>query len=582
MSANTWLLLWKLSGKARVGVFGGVALRVLQSLFLGLSFGAAISVTLRLLRGEPFDSRFLNEVILLCVASVICQLVTGYFAARLSWLASYEAIGQIRLALLDHLRRVPVAVLGKTQRGDLAALLTTDLQAVETFLSDGLPRVGQALGLPLIVLVAVGMHDLPVALAMAVSMAAALPVAAWSGRRIGRLGDMRQAAQATAASRMIDTVAGMPALRVLSTREAILSYFDRAVQDFRRVSVAMVHRIVVPSVATSAVLLLGVALMMVVVGERILPAGELGLAAVVLALVLNIYQPLLGVVGTAESWRLCEASLRRVARVFDLPLQRETTGEEQPVDASVELDAVGFNYPDGTMALRDVSIYVPEGSMLAVVGPSGAGKTTLLDLIARFNDPTAGAIRIGSADLRRLPPEKLVDLVSVVFQEVKLFPGTMTDNITLGRPNATPKEVVAAAKAANAHDFIVALPDGYDTVLGEDGAGLSGGQRQRLSIARALLKDSPVVLLDEATAAVDPGSELAINQGISRLLSGRTVIVVAHQLQTIAAADQIVVLKDGRVAQAGTHHELLADEGLYADLWRELTRASRWRLGERP
>ncbi|WP_423861357.1 ATP-binding cassette domain-containing protein, partial [Arachnia propionica] len=153
-------------------------------------------------------------------------------------------------------------------------------------------------------------------------------------------------------------------------------------------------------------------------------------------------------------------------------------------------------------------------------------------------------------------------------------------NIALGRPGATVEEVMVAAKAANAHEFITALPDGYDTVLGEDGAGLSGGQRQRLSIARALLKDSPIVLLDEATAAVDPGSELAINQGISRLLTGRTVIVVAHQLQTIAAADQILVLKDGRVAQTGTHDELIAEKGLYAELWRELTRADRWVLGE--
>lgn len=580
MSANTWVLLWKLSGKARAGVFGGVLLRVLQSLFLGVSFGAAISVTLRLLRNEPFDGRFLLEVTLLCGMSLLCQLIAGYLAARLSWLASYEAVGQMRLALLGHLRKVPVASLGKTQRGDLAALLTTDLQAVETFLSDGLPRVGQALGLPLIVLVAVGMNNLVVALAMAASIVAALPVAAWSGRRIGKLGDKRQAAQAMASSRMIDTVSGMPALRVLSTRQAILRYFDGAVQDFRRISITMVHRIVVPSIATSAVLLLGIPLVMMVVGEHVLSSGELGLAAVVLVLVLNIYQPLLGVVGTAESWRLCEASLRRVARVLDLPQQQEATGDEQPTDASVEFEAVSFDYPDGTVALREVSLRVPEGSMLAIVGPSGAGKTTLLDLIARLNDPTAGAIRIGSADLRRMPSEKLFDLISVVFQEVKLFPGTVTDNIALGRPGATVEEVVVAAKAANAHEFITALPDGYDTVLGEDGAGLSGGQRQRLSIARALLKDSPIVLLDEATAAVDPGSELAINQGISRLLTGRTVIVVAHQLQTIAAADQILVLKDGRVAQTGTHDELIAEKGLYAELWRELTRADRWVLGE--
>ncbi|WJZ02238.1 ABC transporter ATP-binding protein [Corynebacterium freiburgense] len=576
---TTWQLLWRLSGSARNTTFGGVILRLLQSLFLGLAYSAALIVVIRLVSYEEITSADVRAICILCVMSLVGQLTCGYFASRCSWLGAYQAVAEMRLALLDHIRNVPIADISKTRRGDLANLLTIDLQAVEDFLSESFPRLGQAIGLPLAVSISIGFQDPVLGFSIAASIIAAIPVASWSGKRIGELSDERQQTQATATSQMIDTFTGMPVLRVLSTKEAVRHYFEQAVEKFRRISIVMVHRIVIPSVTTSLVVFLGVPFVLGVVGWRSLPNQEFVLSAVILLLVLNVYQPLIGVIGTAESWRLCEASLRRIDKVLQISTQPQSqTNARKIQDYSIQLDNVCYTYPDGTQALKDISFTVQSGDMLAIVGLSGAGKSTVLHLISRLNDATDGTIRIGGVDIREIPQEQLFDLISVVFQEVHLFPGTVAENIAIAKPSATIEEIIAAAKAAYAHEFIQELPRGYETIIGEDGAGLSGGQRQRLSIARALLKDAPIVLLDEATSAVDPGAELAINKGLSALLTGRTVIVVAHQLATITAANQILVMDHGSVAEVGTHTELLAQRGVYTHLWERLSKARKWQL----
>lgn len=580
------LSLWRHCGAAGRGALAGAALRTVQSLLLGIAFGAAIGIVAQLVRGAGITAADARRVTVLCAASVLAQLIVGAASARLSWLSAYRAVGELRLTVLDHLRAVPVSALAGRSRGDVAALLTADLQMIEDFLSDGLPRLGQALGLPLIVIVAVAVNDPVLGAAFAASIIAAVPVMSWSGTRITRVGDRRQAAQADASARMIDLVAGMPALRVFATRARVLAWYGAAVERFRAVSVAMVHRLLVPTSAAGTVLLLGVPLVIVVAGLHADPV----LAAVVLVLVLNVHQPLLGLLQTNESWRMAEASLRRVDAILGIdPLPEPAPGRARvpaapagdagaPRGHAVELRGVHYTYPGGERGVHGVSLTAAAGATTAIVGPSGSGKTTLLNLIARFDDPDSGEILVDGVDLRDIPAAHRGDHVTVVFQDIHLFPGTVADNIAVGRPGAARSEILAAARAACADDFIRELPQGYDTVLGEDGAGLSGGQRQRLSIARALLKDAPVVLLDEATAALDPVNEAEVQRGLRALLRGRTAIVVAHRLGTIRDADAIVVLDEGRVDDRGGHAELLARGGLYARLWRTLDSASRWSI----
>jgi ATP-binding cassette, subfamily B, bacterial IrtB/YbtQ len=340
---------------------------------------------------------------------------------------------------------------------------------------------------------------------------------------------------------------------------------------------------------------LGIPLLLVV-GGHWLTGGtvDAGTLVVFLVLALRVYQPLVHAADQLEQLRIADASLQRLARLLDEPEQpAPATPVAQPADATVSLHDVHFSYELSSISrslpadrrqnddvLHAIDLTVPAGTTCAVVGPSGAGKTTLLNLVARFWDPQAGAVRLGGVDLRDLTADQLYDAVTVVFQDVYLFPGTVAENIAFGRPDATGDEVVAAARAAQAHDFVRALPEGYDTPVGEGGARLSGGERQRISIARAILKDAPVVLLDEATAALDPTNERLLQTALAALVRDKTVLVVAHRLATIRHADQIAVMDRGRIVERGRHEQLLAAAGLYARLWAERERAARWRIRE--
>jgi ATP-binding cassette, subfamily B, bacterial IrtB/YbtQ len=254
-------------------------------------------------------------------------------------------------------------------------------------------------------------------------------------------------------------------------------------------------------------------------------------------------------------------------------------GNPGPTKFDISFERVTFAY-DGqtTPTLTDIDLNIPERSLTALVGPSGSGKTTITKLISRFADPQSGTVRIGGVDISTLEPDEVLRHIAVVFQDVYLFDDSIGANIAMARQEATEAEIEDAARAANVHDFINRLPLGYETRVGEIGAALSGGERQRISIARAILKDAPIVLLDEPTSALDTESEVAVQRAIDRLVAGKTVIVIAHRLSTVAGADQILVLDGGRITQRGTHTELLADhDGRYARMWKAQTAARNWR-----
>jgi len=316
------------------------------------------------------------------------------------------------------------------------------------------------------------------------------------------------------------------------------------------------------------------------VGLR-LSAGAIDPATAVAALVLlfALYGPLVNLVAVMETTRLADASLTRMDRVLEAVPLPQPVSPRAAQGFHVTFDHVRFGYRPGDVVLQDISFEAPPRSMTAIVGPSGSGKSTILNLLARFWDVDQGSIRVGGVDVRELAADALHDLVSVVFQDVYLFSGTIYDNIAFGRKGATAAEVEAAARAAQAHDFIMALPAGYATRVGEAGANLSGGERQRLSIARAILKNAPIVLLDEITASIDPSNQRAIQAALQALVADKTVIVVAHRLSTIRNADQILVVEAGRLVERGRHDALLDAGGLYARLWQSWSAAALWRLG---
>jgi ATP-binding cassette subfamily B protein IrtB len=303
-------------------------------------------------------------------------------------------------------------------------------------------------------------------------------------------------------------------------------------------------------------------------GAYLAVGGSVGAAEVLAVLVLaaRCADPLLALSDLAGRLRAARAELERLDAVLRTPPLPEPARPERPARHDLTLAGVTFRHGDRTV-LDGVSLTVPEGRRLAVVGPSGAGKTTLLRLLARFSDVDAGAVRLGGVDVRSMRAADLMSRFAMVFQDVYLFDGTIEENVRLGRPDASPAELRAAAAAARLDEVVARLPAGWATPVGEGGALLSGGERQRVSIARALLKDAPVVLLDEVTSALDPANEAAVHAGIDRLLRDRTVVMVAHRLQTVRRADEIAFLAGGRVVERGSHEELLARGGRYAEYW---------------
>jgi ATP-binding cassette subfamily B protein len=570
--------VWRAAGPGRGRLARGIVFRFAQSMSLGLSF-AVVAWVLAVLREGPLTPGQVRLVVVLVVASLVGQLGFGFLAVTDNWVSSFAMVGRLRLSVLDHLRRLPMSFhLGRRQ-GDTVTAVTSDMAMIETFASDALPTVAQALGLPLVVLIALAIVDPPLAGAVAVSIAVAVPVLLWANRRMAALSRQRQDRQADAVARMLSYVQGIAVIRSFNLTGERQQRFREALQEFREISLRMVARLIVPVTVFAAVLQLGTPLVVAAVGYW-LSGGRIDAttALIALVLVLSVYTPLLALVPVMEVLRLADASMARFSRVAEAPVQPEPVEPLEPADAGVQFDRVTFGYEPGRPVLHEVSFTVPERSMTAIVGPSGSGKSTLLNLLARFWDVDAGAIRIGGDDVRSLSAERLYSCISVMFQDVYLFQGTIFDNIAFGQPDAEPDKVHAAAEAAQAHSFITALPDGYDTRVGEGGATLSGGERQRIAIARAILKDAPIVLLDEATSAIDPTNEKRVTEGLANLVAKKTLLVVAHKLSTIRAADQVVALEHGRVAEIGTPAELISAGGVFARFHAQRERAQGWRL----
>lgn len=572
--------LLALAGQWRGRLLFGVFLRLLQAICLGLALATVLWVLASLIDEPIVSAKTIWLVVFIMAVSLAGQVGFGILAMQTCWLASHRLSGELRLEMLERLRHLPMGFHLSRDRGETITAITADIQMLETFFADGFPRIAHALGLPLAACLLLAVTDWLAALVGLISIVCGLPFFLWSSRRLAAMSTRRQAAQADAATRMIEFVQGMKVIRAFNRLDDGWTGFRLALDRFHAISVGMITALAVPIVAFSALVMLGLPLLVAFIGYRHF-AGDMPSGSVVigLGLVMSLYSPILSLAGVMETARLAESALDRIDGILDARPLPEPARHRKPNGFDIRFRNVGFSYLAAKPVLRDVGFVVPERSMTAIVGPSGSGKSTLLNLLSRFWDVDDGSITLGGVDLRDMRFEDLAQNIAVVFQDVHLFSGTIAANIAAGMPDASHADIEAAARAAQAHDFIMALPNGYATQVGEGGAMLSGGERQRISIARAVLKDAPIVLLDEATAAIDPTNERAIQTALEHLVADRTLIVVAHRLSTIRNADQIIVLDQGRVAEVGRHDDLVAQKGLYARLWYLRSQAASWQLG---
>ncbi|NUW40207.1 ABC transporter ATP-binding protein [Nonomuraea rhodomycinica] len=467
----------------------------------------------------------------------------------------------------DHLARLPLGWYGPDRVGEVSVLAGRGvLQAMSVIVHLLAPFLSACLT-PLTIVAVMLAYNWRLGLAALAAAPVVAAVQIWTGRATAADDEERHERDHEAAGRVIEYLQAQPVLRAGGRTGERFRLLDDALREVRRAS----RRSVLSSLPGTLGLTLAVQAVftaLLVLGFSLALGGTVGVAEVLTILVLaaRCADPLLSLSGIGGKLRGARSVLARLDAVLRTEPLPEAPEPVQPVRHDLEFASAVFRHGERTV-IDGVSLTVPQGQRLAVVGPSGAGKSTLLQLIARFHDVDGGAVRLGGVDVRAIGTEELMARIAMVLQDVYLFDGTIEDNVRLGRPGATEAEVRAAAAAARLDEVVERLPGGWATNVGEGGALLSGGERQRVSIARALLKDAPVVLLDEVTSALDPVNEAAVHEGIERLMAGRTVVMVAHRLRTVRRADRIVFLDGGRIVEQGGHDELLRRGGRYAAFW---------------
>ncbi|MHB9943939.1 ABC transporter ATP-binding protein [Clostridium botulinum] len=548
-----------------------VAYTILANIIGMLPFGLAIAAIQIIFKpfvtpGTTLDIAKLWMVVGALILSMLIMFLAEIPAYRHAYRDAYMTAAEGRANLAEHMRKLPLGYLFCKDAGMLGNMMMGDFTMVESGMSHVVPKLMGALVTPVLAFIGLAFMDWRMSLSMFAAMPVALLIIIGTSKLQKVLGRELTEAKVDASNRLQEYLTGIRVIKSCNMTGEHFQHLEGSFYNLMKKSIKM-EGLLQSIVLTVTPLLRAGLTVMIYVGSYLLMGGTLTIMTLATFLVIGtrIFEPLSEAIINLAELRYDAQAGERIIKFMEEPVM---VGEKSPPSSNdIELQHVDFSY-DNVKVLKDVSTKMKEGTLTALVGPSGSGKSTVLKLVARFYDPQQGKVLLGKEDMKEMNPESLLKRISMVFQDVYLFQDTIGNNIRFGREDATQKEVEEAAKKACCHDFIMKLPQGYDTAVGEGGCTLSGGEKQRVSIARAMLKDAPVVLLDEATASLDPENEMDVQKAINQLIKGRTVIVIAHKLKTIRSADNIIVLDDGRVVEQGKHEELIKLKGLYARLWK--------------
>jgi ATP-binding cassette subfamily B protein len=556
---------------------------IMEFVLRGVPYGIVLLAVWELFKplenpGLPLN---IGALVMICIYLAI-SLALLFLVSRVSYVKSfrttYEFSAEGRLQIGNHTRRLSMGFFNSKDPGKIGNYLINDFASIEQITSHFVPQIIGAITLPIVLLAFLAIVNWKLALIAAIAIPVAFLLSKLTKLIIRSLGKKQKEASIEAQSRMLEYVNG---IREIKAHNLVGTRFNRLKKSFKELKSAAIklEAGIGPSlILTSFMLNIGLTLI-VIFGLVFLFAAEITIPIYIMFLIIGprIYEPLSTAMIFLAEMRYHEISLERIEELRNTPTITGTDPGLKPENFNIEFQDVTFRYHN-TDVLNSISVKIPEHSLTALVGPSGSGKTTMTRLIARFWDTEKGEIILGGNSINQYDPDDLLRYISIVFQDVYLFDDTVLNNIRIGNKDTSMEEVVEAAERAQIHEFIESLPEKYETMIGEGGSRLSGGEKQRISIARALLKDSPIVLLDEATASLDPENEYHIQKAIDDLIKDKTVIIIAHRLNTVVNADNIIVLNEGKVVEQGTHASLMEINGLYRSMWEEQQKVRQWKF----
>ncbi|NKD88685.1 ABC transporter ATP-binding protein [Haematospirillum sp. 15-248] len=588
------LRILNLSGVERGAMVRSILFRILESMAAALPVGLACLVVMALMQDQrvvpwlPYSLDTMPAV--MSVAAVFAvlyglQWVLSHLGSLYGYGAGLNMTANLRIRIAKKLPTLPLSWFNKHDSGELAHIVMQDMVTIEQVPGLVIPRLVTAMTLPVVALSALMFLDIRMGMALFFGIGLSIPVLILGHRTLRRATQRYVQSQSAMNARLIEFIRGIAVIKSFGLASDSETRCYQAIGSFRDRSQDLTWSFVRPMIAFPSVLMLG-CILVLAGGAYFVVAGTLELAAwpVFFLVSLRLLGPLANLMEFSALVRQMEAAMERIMLILDAPSD-EVTGDYYPIDcADIVFRNVSFSYadklcqagPDTAGHVVDLDFTIPTNTVTAIVGLTGSGKSTLVRLLARQYQPACGQIMIGGVDLAVIPDQQLHGLVSVVSQTVTLFTETVADSIRAGRLDACDDDVVKAARAARCHDFIMRLPDGYNTVLAGAGAALSGGERQRIALARAFLQDSPILVLDEVTSALDIENERLIQEALGDLVHNRTVLVIAHRLWTIRNAHQILVMDHGRIVERGSHSELIGGGGLYNNLWSALASAPGW------
>lgn len=549
-------------------------------LTIALSIGVLYYFTCDALEMLFNSNEDINYIVYLTEFAIVVLLIyiAHYIQYNMTFYNTYKESARLRIRVAEKLRKFPLMFFSHRDLSDLTTTILSDVTGMEQALSHFIPEFFGSIASTILLSISMFFFNFQMALAAVWCVPVSFLLVILAKRKLSKAGFKNRQKQLVRTEKIQETVETIRDLKANHYTEQYLSEVDKAIDECEKsqIKTELINAIFV--VSSQLILKLGIATV-VIYGLNALVEQTIDIKVFMLFLIVasRLYDPLSGTLQNLAAIISCDPKIERLNEIENYPVQ---TGQEQfePGNYNIEFKNVSFSYQTGKQVLKKVNFIAKQNEITALIGNSGGGKTTCASLAARFYEINQGTITIGGKDIATIDPEVLLSKFAIVFQDVVLFNNTILENIRIGKKDASDQEVIAAAKQAFCDEFIESLPEGYNTIIGENGSRLSGGQRQRISIARAILKDAPIILLDEASASLDVESETFVQKALSRLIANRTVIMIAHRMRTVANADHLIVLEEGEVIEQGTPEQLLTQQGIYSRMVKLQNVSSNWKL----